>query len=48
MNSKDSAQLQQRREDIERYAKRLDMDCLCLNQQYNQEKQVVLCELAHS
>ncbi|KAK8822627.1 hypothetical protein WA556_001521 [Blastocystis sp. ATCC 50177/Nand II] len=41
MNSTDGAQMQQRREDIERYAKRLDMDCLCLNQQQSQDKQLL-------
>ena len=48
MNSTDGAQMQQRREDIERYAKRLDVDCLCLNQQQSQDKQVVLRDLRHS
>ena len=39
MNSVNKGQIQQRREDIERYAKRIDMDCLCYNQP---AKQVVL------
>ena len=39
MNSVNKGQIQQRREDIERYAKKIDMDCLCYNQP---AKQVVL------